>query len=938
MPTDVDKILEELKEKRKKENENSAGDTLPVKDEESENKPKKEITNKEKYPDSPVPAMADGDSGRLNLEPAEVGKNDMVVDRQEGTITQNGEKINEDTAEVKRSEDYLDDEFKKFFTQSVIITKSPQQVDGVEIKRKKRSFFRKKYITDSLSLNIDQVEETTRKIDIDADKKEEKNLPGNTDAEGKNFEIEQTSDEKPRRVKSVTTQRKPIDADKILNNPEDFDKLIRDILSKKPSSRQRDTSEMLRVDEKTKKAETPVQNFATVQTASGKQTVVGTKEGIVDDIYKSIMEGNKKGNKPAEYTDETAYVPILTDTQPLQDENGKTESEVSRENVTTESRRLKDTLQLESSERAQTEKYVTSSEFFTKIDGKNRDITEELIDFKHMLTFRTVVGLVCGALLTYFNLAISMTLPLPSAISPNLKPVMFYIVATVIYAVALAVFFPTVLSGFAAMKKAPSQDSLVSLAGVACALQLVVLIIYSAKGGAKDYTIFAAFGGFLLAFNAIGKNIATATIIKNLTLTNAPKGINAGFIVEDEEAVKILARTLDERVPKILTTRKTSKITDVVKFGFAIHPSDYKARKLAVVNYFVSGLCMILGGVATKSALGAISALAGASCIMAPLSHSMIGSLPSALMQKNLERRGALVNGWKGVEQLAQTTHVNFDAKHLFPQGNVILHGIKTFERERIDLAIIYAASVLIENCRVLRPVFMEVIEGRTNILYPVKNCEYYEKQGYVAWVENARVILGNRSLMEKYDINMPPLSLENRFTTEGRKPIYLAVGGKLFGMFLVSYTANESVKQSINHLIEKGVSIILSTDDFNIDSDLVEKVYGVPKDCISVVNQKEAELLSKSTSFVPQTNACLAHLDSLYSLVAGFYGAHSAKSAEKQCSIIQTVAVLAGAAMSLAFTYSSTIFNLPITSMLLMGLTLAGVTMVAAFLKRYTI
>ena len=44
--------------------------------------------------------------------------------------------------------------------------------------------------------------------------------------------------------------------------------------------------------------------------------------------------------------------------------------------------------------------------------------------------------------------------------------------------------------------------------------------------------------------------------------------------------------------------------------------------------------------------------------------------------------------------------------------GSVQLHGIKTFEKERIDLAILYAASVLESNCETLRDIFMAILQN----------------------------------------------------------------------------------------------------------------------------------------------------------------------------------------------------------------------------------
>ena len=641
------------------------------------------------------------------------------------------------------------------------------------------------------------------------------------------------------------------------------------------------------------------------------------ENSIIDSIYTAVIQAQARDALAADQM--TGYVPEIED---------EAEEELPQH-----------TVQIIPEEEEETEEvfeeYIVQSEFFDKSEDESTDIVEELMEFRQTLSMRMVVGFVCGGILSWFNMASAAGWFVPSFIAPDAQPLLFYIACTVVYGIAFVCFLPTVISGFTAVKNSPAPDSLVSLGAVMALLQLLVMVVFSSKIPA-GITIFGAFICLAMAFNAMGKKIATSTIIKNLTLANVPDGINAGYIVNDADAVKRLARTLDEKVPKILVSRKTGAITNFVQAGFSIHNSDYTARKLALVSWLITLVCFVLGFVQSKDFVIAIFCAAGAAALQAPLSQTLVNSVPSALMQKNLEKVGALVNGWQGIDQLSKTTHVNFDAKHLFPRGTVILHGIKTFEKERIDLAIIYAASVLIEKCDVMRPVFMEVIEGKTDILYPLDSCEYIERQGYVSWINNNRVIVGNRTLMEKYDVNMPPLSLEARFTKQGRKPVYLAVGGKLFGMFVVSYRPDEIVGDNLNKLIEKGVSIILSSNDFNIDEHLLEEVYGIPVDMVSVLNRKEAALLTQFTEYTPESEACMAHLDSLASLVAGFCGAESAKSAESICSMIQIASVVIGAVLALLFTWSQTIMHLPLLSVLLLSFGFMGLTMLAAFAKKY--
>ena len=845
----------------------------------------------------------------------------------------------------KKSEDYIDENFMNFFTQSVIVTKSPEETQQLQVKRKKGGFFKRKYITDSLSLNIETLEEEEEKRKTKKSRRREEittDMPlvkTAGDVYAQTLEMDKPEEDaknypekQPEKDETVKTVYKPkqerASLSSVLGDDKDPESLAKRILRQRKQGQTQEKSKEITKEIPVKTEEEITKEIVKIYPApkQPEETRADTVEikqekpqenSIIDSIYTAVIQAQARDALAADQM--TGYIPEFEDEQ--EEELPQQTVQIIPEDVEEEQEVF--------------EEYIVQSEFFDKSEDESTDIVEELMEFRQTLSMRMIVGFVCGGILSWFNMASAAGWFVPSFIAPDAQPLLFYIACTVVYGIAFVCFLPTILSGFTAIKNAPAPDSLVSLGAVLALVQLLVMVVFSGKISA-GITIFGAFICIAMAFNAMGKKIATSTIIKNLTLANVPDGINAGYIVNDTDAVKRLARTLDEKVPKILVSRKTGAITNFVQAGFSIHNSDYTARKLALVSWLITVVCFVLGFVQSKDFTTAIFCAAGGAALQVPLSQTLVNSVPSALMQKNLEKVGALVNGWQGIDQLSKTTHVNFDAKHLFPRGTVILHGIKTFEKERIDLAIIYAASVLIEKCDVMRPVFMEVIEGKTDILYPLDSCEYIERQGYVSWINNNRVIVGNRTLMEKYDVNMPPLSLESRFTKQGRKPVYLAVGGKLFGMFVVSYRPDEIVSDNLNKLIEKGVSIILSSNDFNIDEHLLEEVYGTPVDMVSVLNRKEAALLTQFTEYAPESEACMAHLDSLASLVAGFCGAESAKSAESICSMIQIASVVIGAVLALLFTWSQTIMHLPLLSVLLLSFGFMGLTMLAAFAKKY--
>ena len=914
---DIDKILEELKQRREK------SQAMPVVKADAPVPAPPVETTPQPAPEQTVPDNHISEKDKATLS--------RFINKADEPVAELNNKYSDDQFISKKSEDYIDENFMNFFTQSVIVTKAPEETSDLQIKRKKGGFFKRKYITDSLSLNIEALEQEEKEHQAKEAKKQRrkaeitKDLPlvktaGDVYAQSLELEVPEEAPAPAASEKTaaaVATVKKPDVPKKtdslsaVLGDDKDPDSLAKRILRqrKKALEPQSPAPKAAKAEEEiTKEIIKPA-----VKTES-----TAPANSIIDSIYTAVIEAQAEDALAADQM--TGYIPEFEE---------EAEAEVVQITVPVEQRP-------EEAEESVFEEYIVQSEFFESTDEECMDITEELIDFRRTLSMRMTLGFVCSGILAYLNMAATSGWPVPSFIAPAPQPMMFYILCTVIYAIAFVGFLPTVLSGFASVKGAPAPDSLLSLGAVLSMAQLLCLVVFSGKISPDKVTIFGAFICLAMGFNAMGKKIATSTIIKNLTLANVPEGINAGYIINDTDAVKRLARTLDEKVPKVLVSRKTGAITNFIKAGFSIHNSDYTARKLAVISWVVTLVCFVMGFVLSKNIATAIFCGAGAAALQVPLSQTLVNSVPSALMQKSLEKVGALVNGWQGIDQLSKTTNVNFDTKHLFPTGTVILHGIKTFEKERIDLAIIYAASVLINKCDVMRPVFMEVIEGKTDILYPLDSCEYIERQGYVSWINNNRVIVGNRTLMEQYDVAMPPLSLEAKFTNQGRKPIYLAVGGKLFGMFVVSYKQDDIVKENLDKLMEKGVSIILSSTDFNIDEHLISEIYNIPSDCVSVINQKEASLLAQFTEYVPESEACMAHLDSLPSLVAGFCSAESAQSAENVCSMIQIASVVIGAVLAVMFTWAQTIMHLPLLSLLLLSFGFMGLTMLAAFTRKY--
>ena len=181
--SDIDKILEEIK-LRRQQTQTVPTATAVI---EPENKPA------DQSPRQNIPApqkqsrISEKDKATLsrfinNTEQPEKKQAEPVQPqpKQQSFVSEELDAQFADTEYVsKKSEDYIDENFMKFFTQSVIVTKSPEETSELQVKRKKGGFFKRKYITDSLSLNIETLEEEEEKRKKKARRKDEitKDMP-----------------------------------------------------------------------------------------------------------------------------------------------------------------------------------------------------------------------------------------------------------------------------------------------------------------------------------------------------------------------------------------------------------------------------------------------------------------------------------------------------------------------------------------------------------------------------------------------------------------------------------------------------------------------------------------------------------------------------------------------------------------------------------------
>ncbi|MEG2769945.1 MAG: hypothetical protein RR902_03925, partial [Oscillospiraceae bacterium] len=533
-------------------------------------------------------------------------------------------------------------------------------------------------------------------------------------------------------------------------------------------------------------------------------------------------------------------------------------------------------------------------------------------------------------------IGLSQHVPFLSAGNLVTGPFIFVIANLILLVATIFISIQTVTNGILTFFSQPSTDLLPTSAAIAAIIQLVALLFNTESYSASPVIIFSTIAILGFLFNCIGKCLQMKNIIQNFDMSISRAEYSAAYILTDENVAKKVTENLAEESPRILVSRETALVKGFLKHSFSTTDSDLKAKKCVIVSFIAGAVFGLITYLFTKNLLLAFTAFTAAVCLGAPLSSTLVSAIPSFLMHNAASRVGAIIAGPSAVNTIAQTNVVMANARDIFPAGTVRLRGMKTFDKERIDLAILYAASIFVQGCDTLRDIFLSIIEGNTDMLYTVENLTKEVGYGFVGWIENNRIIIGNREMMKRHDIEIPSLDYEERYTKNERQPIYLAVAGKLFGMFLVKYVQNNEVGGVLEDLRQAGISLLVTSDDFCITNSLIENLYSLRPGTVSIMSQTDIEALTPSLAYLPKSEGVMSHLGTFSSCLGGLYAATSAKSAEKIAGILQTCGSIIGLVIIAVLTLTQGIGALSLTAVILFLMAWLLITVAIPLLKKY--
>lgn len=554
------------------------------------------------------------------------------------------------------------------------------------------------------------------------------------------------------------------------------------------------------------------------------------------------------------------------------------------------------------------------------------------------LTLRCVLGGILAVVLLHFGLVSDGLLPAMAALDPDAAPAAFYGANLLLLAASLCVGFPVLRDGLNGLRGRSSSETMPALAAVAALVQAVTAMlnanVYRGTTGISLLSGMAALGLFLAL---LGSRVMLAAVKGGYELVTNGVEFEGAYRAKDKDLLRALARDLEQKDPWVLLSRPMMKEADgFVEQSLSERASERRARK---VSYILLGVALLSGVLFLLAGAGwnkAAAAMAAVLCMGAPLSSTLIAGVASLRLQRAAAAVGAVVPGWQAIEQLGGIDTLQIDADDLFTADSAQLEDIRIFKGGRIDRAILYAASVLNGSHGTLKGLFRQIVEERTDILFPVKDLEQHHGLGFSAWCDNNRILIGTRRYLEQEGVPLPDEEYEMQHSKNGELQIlYLAVSGDLHAMFVLKYVGGRNVARGLAVLQKENIRLLVTCQDPSLTAHHITEAYRLPEGMITVLDQEQCNTI-KAAPEDPEDTCCMIHLKAFASLTGGLQAADQAQNAESSATTVQMVSVLFSIIIAALLTSAGSIWELSVATVLMYQAAWSALSIAVCALKQH--
>ena len=205
---------------------------------------------------------------------------------------------------------------------------------------------------------------------------------------------------------------------------------------------------------------------------------------------------------------------------------------------------------------------------------------------------------------------------------------------------------------------------------------------------------------------------------------------------------------------------------------------------------------------------------------------------------------GILVKKSEILENASKINTIVFDKTGTLTYGKLKISKIYNYSKLSTNELIKIVGSIEEKSTHPIGKAFVDYMEKNKIERKKVKEFKNISGFGIIGIIENEKIILGNRKIIEKFSIKNDYLDDEKKLALEGNSIIYVANESKILALIGVNDIVRENAKDVIGKLKELKINSIMLTGDNKETAEKIGQELGITEVISNVLPSQKSETI----------------------------------------------------------------------------------------------
>lgn len=314
----------------------------------------------------------------------------------------------------------------------------------------------------------------------------------------------------------------------------------------------------------------------------------------------------------------------------------------------------------------------------------------------------------------------------------------------------------------------------------------------------------------------IGDKVFGASINKNGTLQIKVEAIGKDTVIS--KIIKLVENAQGSKAP-------IAKIADKVS-GYFVPVVMFIATLAGITWYYLGSKGIV--EIHEAPSIFALTIFVAVMVIACPCSLGL--ATPTAIMVGTGRgaELGVLIKSGEALEKAHKVDTIVFDKTGTLTVGKPKVTDIIVFNEMSEDEILKISGALEEYSEHPLGEAIVEAGKERKLVFPKVKDFKSITGKGVSGVIDERKIYIGNIKLMKEFGVGLGEEKILDELATQGKTPMYLAIGNKLAGVIAVADILKDEAIETIKELQKRGYYIGMITGDNKLTAQAIGKQVGI--------------------------------------------------------------------------------------------------------------